>query len=156
MLCIEVRRRLSCHLDGELSSAAQQEIFAHMTFCTACREDWELLRFGKQLCQSSRQTINPPARFAVSVLQAIRTQKNQRLMLWSHLGAMAERLLPAFAMLIILCLGFLFLTGDPAEVHRAGQDNRDLFIPPEEEVLLIARQIDITTDHVIKTVLEGR
>lgn len=156
MHCEEFQRNLSRPLDGELAAADLQRLSGHRAVCLRCRQDWELLMLGHRLCEASRRTVPVPGDFAAGVLRSVRTEKVQRSALWVQLGAVAERMLPAFAMLVILFLGIFFASRQRHDLRRGVHDSRELFVAAEDEEFLIAKANGITADRVIKTVLEGK
>ena len=159
MRCNDFQLWLSRQLDGDLGAAEQAKLSGHLVLCAACRRDWELLSLGRRLCQSSRPYVPPSGDFASRVLRSVRLEKaQQRSTLWTSLVRIAETLVPAFAMLVVLFFGIAFAVHHFSNVRQTAHDayREDLFVPAEEDTLLIADRGNITPDRVIATVLEGK
>lgn len=71
MNCPEVRRVIYKYLDGELSKQEERVLFAHLSGCYHCQEEFQLARETHHLLENSITYVEPPEGFTQRVMDTI-------------------------------------------------------------------------------------
>lgn len=58
--CPDLAEKISAFVDDELTSEIKEEVKAHLIFCTACNETYEVELFIKNKVYKSNQSIKAP------------------------------------------------------------------------------------------------
>jgi hypothetical protein len=116
MSCRGVRRRLSRHLDGELSGAEPREVAAHLETCSACAEVWRSLREAVSFLARAPR-LEPGERIAARVLDRLEVESRGPGLALIFRSALAARplmlpsLVPAALVLVTVLAAALALDG---------------------------------------------
>ena len=142
--CQEYQRRLGDledYLEGQLASAALDQLVAHLALCRACRATVEEAQASAQLLRAALQPEEPLATpgalagFWSRVEGGIRAAEERRQQFWRPFESLAWRLSWSTAAVLILLAGYFVMFDSFRKGSQAptATEVRELFPEPVQE-----------------------